>query len=275
MTTQTMPANPNQALWEKGDFTRIAATMRESGEALVESLGITKGLRVLDLGCGDGTTALPEARRGADVLGVDISTNLVAAGNRRAKDEHLANLRFQHGDATNLHELADRSFDLVISIFGAMFAPKPFDVAKEMVRVTKPGGRIVMGNWIPNDPTLVAQLLRISSSYSPPPPEGFISPMTWGVEANVIERFGSAGIPKERIAFARDTYYFNYPGSPSALMGEFRTFYGPTMNAFAAAEQNGRADALTKELDALFEAQNSSTTGTSIPATFLRVTVHV
>jgi len=275
MATQTMPTSPNQALWEKGDFTRIAATMRESGEALVESLGITRGLRVLDLGCGDGTTALPAARRGADVLGVDISTNLVAAGNRRAKDEHLANLRFQHGDATNLQELADHSFDLVISIFGAMFAPKPFDVATEMVRVTKPGGRIVMGNWIPNDPTLVAQLLRISSSYSPPPPEGFISPMTWGVEANVIERFGSAGIPKERIAFVRDTYYFNYPGSPLALMGEFRTFYGPTMNAFAAAEQNGRADALTKELEALFEAQNRSTTGTSIPATFLRVTVQV
>src|SRR5688572_7089197 len=275
MATQTMPTSPNQALWEKGDFTRIAATMRESGEALVESLGITRGLRVLDLGCGDGTTALPAARRGADVLGVDISTNLVAAGNRRAKDEHPANLRFQHGDATNLQGLADHSFDLVISIFGAMFAPKPFDVATEMVRVTKPGGRIVMGNWIPNDPTLVAQLLRISSSYSPPPPEGFISPMTWGVEANVIERFGSAGIPKERIAFVRDTYYFNYPGSPLALMGEFRTFYGPTMNAFAAAEQNGRADALTKELEALFEAQNRSTTGTSIPATFLRVTVQV
>lgn len=275
MNTQTMPTNPNQALWEKGDFTRIAATMRESGEALVESLGITRGLRVLDLGCGDGTTALPEARRGAEVLGVDISTHLVAAGNRRAKDEQLANLRFQHGDATNLHDLADRSFDLVISIFGAMFAPKPFDVAKEMVRVTKPGGRIVMGNWIPKDPTLVAQLLRISSSYSPPPPEGFISPMTWGVEANVIERFGNAGIPQERIAFARDTYYFNYPGSPSALMGEFRDFYGPTMNAFAAAEQNGRTDSLTKELDALFQAQNRSPTGTSIPATFLRVTVHV
>ena len=275
MATQTMPTSPNQALWEKGDFTRIAATMRESGEALVKSLGITGGLRVLDLGCGDGTTALPAARRGADVLGVDISTNLVAAGNRRAQDEHLANLRFQHGDATNLHELADHSFDLVISIFGAMFAPKPFDVAKEMVRVTKPGGRIVMGNWIPNDPTLVAQLLRISSSYSPPPPEGFISPMTWGVEASVIERFGSAAIAKERIAFVRDTYYFNYPGSPLALMGEFRTFYGPTMNAFAAAEQNGRADALTKELEALFEAQNRSTTGTSIPATFLRVTVQV
>ncbi|MGE4053387.1 MAG: class I SAM-dependent methyltransferase [Vicinamibacterales bacterium] len=275
MTTPATSINPNQALWEKGDFTRIAATMRESGEALVESLGSMRGLRVLDLGCGDGTTALPEARRGAEVLGVDISTNLVAGGNRRAEKAHLTNLRFQHGDATELRDLADHSFDLVVSIFGAMFAPKPFDVAKEMVRVTKHGGRIVMGNWIPNDPTLVAQLLRISASYSPPPPEGFVSPMTWGVEAHVFERFGSAGIPKERIAFTRDTYHFNYPGSPSALVGEFRAFYGPTMNAFAAAEQNGRADALNSELEALFESQNRSATGTSIPATFLRVTVHV
>jgi ubiquinone/menaquinone biosynthesis C-methylase UbiE len=274
-TTPTPSTSPNQALWEKGDFTRIAATMRESGDALVESLGITEGMRVLDLGCGDGTTALPEARRGAEVLGVDISTNLVAAGNRRAKDEHLTNLRFQHGDATNLSDLADRSFDLVVSIFGAMFAPKPFDVAGEMVRVTKPGGRIVMGNWIPNDPTLVAQILRISSSYSPPPPEGFISPMTWGVEANVIERFGKAGIGAEKIDFARDTYHFNYPGSPSEFVGEFRTYYGPTMNAFAAAEQNGRADALKAELEALFASKNTSANATSIPATFLRVTVHV
>ena len=166
--------------------------MRESGQTLVKGLGITKGLKVLDLGCGDGTTALPEARLGADVLGVDIATNLVEAGNKRAKEQGLTNCKFQEGDASNLHELKDRSFDLVVSIFGAMFAPKPFDVAKEMVRVTLPGGRIVMGNWIPNDPTLVAQILKISSAYSPPPPEGFISPMTWGIEKDVIERFGGA-----------------------------------------------------------------------------------
>src|SRR5467141_5465540 len=182
-------ANPNKALWEKGDFTRIAETMRESGEALVQRLGITKGMKVLDLGCGDGTTALPAAKLGANVVGVDIARNLVEAGNKRAADEGLTNCRFQEGDASNLHELKDRSFDLVVSIFGAMFAPKPFDVAKEMVRVTRTGGRIVMGNWIPNDPTLVAQILKVSSNYSPPP-EGFISPMTWGVESNVIERFG-------------------------------------------------------------------------------------
>jgi SAM-dependent methyltransferase len=268
--------NPNQALWEKGDFTRIARTMRESGTAVVQSLGITKGLKVLDLGCGDGTTAIPEAQEGADVLGVDIATNLVEAGNRRARELGLRNIRFQQGDAATLEGLADQSFDLVVSIFGAMFAPKPADVARHMVRVTKPGGRIVMGNWIPNDPTLVAQLLKVSSAYSPPPPEGFVSPMLWGVEKHIQERFGEAGIAREKISFARDTYVFNFPGSPAEFVQEFRHYYGPTMNAFAAAEQNGRADELAKELVALFTAQNKSHNGVcSIPATFLRVTVHV
>ena len=209
--------------------------------ALVKDSESPKGLKVLDLGCGDGTTALPAARLGADVLGVDIARNLVEAGNKRAKEQGLANCKFQEGDASNLHELKDHSFDLVVSIFGAMFAPKPFDVAKEMVRVTRPGGRIVMGNWIPNDPTLVAQILKISSSYSPPPPEGFISPMTWGIENNVIERFAGAGVPKEKISFVRDTYTFNFPGAPSEFVDAFRNYYGPTMNAFEAAEKNGRA----------------------------------
>jgi ubiquinone/menaquinone biosynthesis C-methylase UbiE len=267
--------NPNKALWEKGDFTRIAESMRESGEALVKGLGITKGLKVLDLGCGDGTTALPEARLGADVLGVDIAKNLVEAGNKRAKEQGLTNCKFQEGDASNLQGLKDHTFDLVVSIFGAMFAPKPFDVAKEMVRVTRPGGRIVMGNWIPNDPTLVAQILKISAAYSPPPPEGFISPMTWGIENNVIERFAGAGIPKEKISFVRDTYTFNFPRTPSEFVDTFRKYYGPTMNAFEAAEKNGRAGDLQKELEALFISQNKnpSKDATSIPATFLRVTV--
>jgi ubiquinone/menaquinone biosynthesis C-methylase UbiE len=269
--------NPNKALWEKGDFTRIAQSMRASGESLVESLGISRGLKVLDLGCGDGTTALPEARLGAEVLGVDIASNLVEAGNKRANAEGLTNCKFQEGDATNLHELEDNSFDLVVSIFGAMFAPRPFDAAKEMVRVTKPGGRIVMGNWIPNDPTLVAQILKISSAYSPPPPEGFISPMTWGVESNVIERFSAAGVPKENISFARDTYTFEFTEAPSKLVDAFRKFYGPTMNAFDAAERNGRAGDLQRELEDLFTRQNTSASKdtTSIPATYLRVTVAV
>jgi SAM-dependent methyltransferase len=266
--------NANKALWEKGDFTRIAESMRESGEELVKKIGVTDGLRVLDLGSGDGTTAVPEAQFGADVLGVDIASNLVAAGNERAEALGLSNLSFQEGDATDLNELDDASFDLVVSIFGAMFAPKPHDVAKEMVRVTKPGGRIVMGNWIPNDPTLVAQILKISSAYSPPPPDGFVSPMTWGVEDEVIDRFTQAGIPKDGISFERDTYKFNYPGPPSDLVAEFRTYYGPTMNAFEAASKDGREDDLQAELDALFNAQNTSADSvTSIPATFLRVTV--
>lgn len=269
--------NPNKALWEKGDFTRIAASMRESGEDLVAKLGITDGLKVLDLGCGDGTTAIPAAKLGADVLGVDIASNLVAAGNQRARDLGLTNVRFQEGDASNLHELADGRFDLVVSIFGAMFAPKPFDVAKEMVRVTKPGGQIVMGNWIPGDPTLIAQVLKTSAAYAPPPPEGFISPVTWGVEEDVIQRFEGAGVLKGKVSFLRDAYFFNYPGSPSELLGVFKAYYGPTMNAFEAAEKDGRAADLQRELGALFNGHNKSSEPgtTSIPATFLRVTVEV
>ena len=248
--------NPNKALWEKGDFTRIAESMRESGEALIQRLGISNGLKVLDLGCGDGTTAIPAAKLGAEVLG-------------------LANCRFQEGDAANLHQVPERAFDLVVSIFGAMFAPKPFEVAKETVRVTRPGGRIIMGNWIPNDPTLVAQILKISSAYTPPPPKGFVSPLAWGIESKVIERFAAAGVPAEKISFARDTFTFNYPSPPAALLDEFRKYYGPTMNAFEAAEKNGRAADLQKELEELFNRQNQSPRkdATSIPATFLRVTV--
>jgi SAM-dependent methyltransferase len=229
----------------------------------------------LDLGCGDGTTALPAAKLGADVLGVDIASNLVEAGNKRAREQGLTNCTFQEGDASDLHELKNHTFDLVVSFFGAMFAPKPFDVAREIVRVTRPGGRIIMGNWIPNDPTLVAQILKISSAYTPPRPEGFVSPMTWGIESNVIERFAAAGVPAEKISFARDTFTFNFPDSPSAFVDEFRKYYGPTMNAFEAAEKNGRAADLQKELEELFNSQNKSPRKdvTSIPATFLRVTV--
>jgi len=248
--------NPNKALWEKGDFTRIAETMRESGETLVDELGIRKGLKVLDLGCGDGTTAIPAAKRGADVLGVDIASNLVAAGNKRAKELGLANCRFQEGDASNMQGVQDRGFDLLVSIFGAMFAPKPFDVAKEMVRVTRPGGRIIMGNWIPNDPTLVAQILKISSAFTPPPPEGFVSPMTWGVESSVTERFVAAGVPAERVSFARDTFTFNCPGTPGEFVGRFKSYYGPTMNAFEAADKSGRVAELQGKLEDMIKAQN-------------------
>ncbi len=265
--------NANKALWEKGDFTKIARAMRDSGDELVESLGIRPGMDVLDLGCGDGTTAVPAAKRGANVLGVDIAENLVAAGNARAAAAGLENLRFQQGDASDLRDLPDESFDLVISIFGAMFAPRPFDVAREMVRVTRSGGRIVMGNWIPGDPTLIAQVLKISGTYTPPPPEGFISPVTWGVEDNVRERFGAAGVPPENIACERATYVFRHPGPPSELLQTFKCYYGPTMNAFEAASKQGRAEELELQLTGLFEEHNrAGAERTEIPATFLKVT---
>jgi ubiquinone/menaquinone biosynthesis C-methylase UbiE len=269
--------NSNKALWEKGDFTEIAGFMRQSGEAVVKSLEIAPPLRVLDLGCGDGTTALPLARLGADVVGIDIATNLVEAGQKRAAEAGLNRLEFQEGDASNLQGVDDASFDLTLSVFGAMFAPKPFDVAREMVRVTKPGGRVVMGNWIPNDPTFVSQVLKISSAFTPPPPEGFISPMNWGVESHIIERFGQAGVLQENISMVRDTYYFASPDkSPAQFIDLFESFYGPTMNAVEAAQKNGKAQELHNQLVELAKAQNKSKdVGTLIPATFMRVTVSV
>lgn len=266
--------NANKALWEKGDFTRIAATMRQSGEELVDALGIGHGMDVLDLGCGDGTTAVPAAERGANVLGVDIAANLVVAGNARAAVAGLANLRFLEGDASNLEGIGDESFDLVVSIFGAMFAPSPFDVAREMVRVTRRGGRIVMGNWIPGDPTLVAQILKISAAYTPPPPDGFVSPVSWGVEDNVRERFSAAGVHPEDISCEAATYVFRHSGPPSEFLAAFRTYYGPTMNAFEAAARDGRDSQLEAELTALFEAQNQGGVDrTIIPARYLKVTI--
>ncbi|HVV46941.1 MAG TPA: class I SAM-dependent methyltransferase [Bryobacteraceae bacterium] len=250
--------------------------MRQSGEAIAESLGIRPEDRVLDLGCGDGTTALPIARLGADVTGIDIAGHLVAAGNRRAAQAGLTRLRFQEGDACDLVGVADRTFDFTVSFFGAMFGPKPFDVAREIVRVTKPGGRVVMGNWIPNDPTFVSQLLKVSSAFTPPPPEGFISPMLWGVESHIVERFGKAGIPAGRIQMTPDTYYFAHPEkSPEQFIELFENYYGPTMNAVEAARSKGRERELHEQLVALAHAHNKSDAGTLIPATFLRVTLTV
>ena len=267
--------NPNQALWEKGDFGQIAAFLRESGEALAQSLGIGPAQRVLDLGCGEGTTAVPLAALGAEVTGIDIARNLVEAGNRRAQLAGLKRLRFQAGDACDLRDVPDASFDVTVSIFGAMFAPKPFEVAREMVRVTKPGGKIVMGNWIPGDPTFVSQLLKISSAFVPPPPPGFISPMTWGVEAHVVERFGRAGVAAKDIGFERGTFrLLSAERSPTEFIELFRRYYGPTMNAYEAARGSGREEELHRQLVELANAQNQATGGgTDLPATFLKVTV--
>ena len=268
--------NPNKALWEKGDFTAISSLMRDSGATVARSLGVEPSMKVLDLGCGDGTTAVPMAQIGATVRGIDIASNLVAAGHKRAAELGLKNLTFEEGDACLLEGVADDSFDLSVSFFGAMFAPKPFDVAKEMVRVTKPGGRVVMGNWIPGDPTFVAQVLKISSAFTPPPPEGFVSPMLWGVEANIVERFVAAGVAADKVSMERDTFQFVAAElSPAGLIDLFRRFYGPSMNAFEAAEKNGKVDELCGQLVEMAKAQNKAEVGTDISATFMRVTLRV
>lgn len=270
------PVNPNQALWEKGDFTKIAETMRNSGRDLVSSLGIKPGMKVLDLGCGDGTTAIPAAELGADVTGIDISRNLVNAGKKRIAEKKLSNITIEQGDAMDLSQLQDQSFDLSISIFGAMFAPRPDDVAKEMVRVTRKGGKVVMGNWIPGDPTMISQLLRISGIYNPPP-EGFISPALWGKEEIIIDRFGKAGIPPENISFEKLVFTFEGEFSAEEFLQRFKLYYGPTMNAFETATKNDKSDQLYNELLDLFEDHNESEdqNKTLVNANYLLVTVKV
>lgn len=267
--------NPNQALWEKGDFTMIAETMRNSGRELVSKLDVRPGMKVLDLGCGDGTTAIPAAELGADVTGIDISRTLVKAGNKRIAEKNLSNIKIEQGDAMDLAGLPDQSFDLSISIFGAMFAPRPDDVAKELVRVTKKGGKIVMGNWIPGDPTMISQLLKISGIYNPPP-EGFISPALWGKEEVVVERFGKAGIPKENISFEKRVFTFEGNFSAEEFLQRFKKYYGPTMNAFDTASKNDKSDQLYNELLDLFEDHNESEDQdkTLVHANYLQVTVN-
>jgi SAM-dependent methyltransferase len=262
----------NRASWEEADFTEIAAFMRQSGEEVVRSLGAVPPMRVLDLGCGDGTTAVPLARLGLDVTGIDIARNLIAAGRRRAEEEGLHRLQFLEGDACSLDGVCDDSFDLTLSLFGAMFAPRPFDAAREMVRVTRPGGRIVMGNWIPGDPSFIIQLRNLSASLLPPPPDGAISPLEWGVEGYVLERFGQAGVPQENISLERETYWFtSRDKTPEDLCEVFTRFYEP---AFQSAQRAKKLDEFHHRLLELAKAQNRSTDGsTHIPANFLRVTV--
>ena len=234
---------------------------------------------LLDLGTGWGPMALELALESpeATVWAVDVNERALDLVRRNAARLGLVNLKFQEGDACQLTGVPDKAFDLTLSVFGAMFAPRPHDVAKEMVRVTKPGGRIVMGNWIPNDPTsFVSQVLKISSAFTPPPPEGFISPILWGVEQHILERFAAAGVPKEQVTMTRDTFFFGLPSvSPEQLIGLFRDFYGPTMNAFEAAGKNGKTEELQRLLVNEAKAHNKAATGTHIPATFMRVTVQL
>ena len=268
--------NPNKEVWEKGDFSKLAATMRGSSDALVDELGITPGMKVLDLACGDGATALPMARRGAEVLGIDIARNLVAAAQARVAAEGLTNCRIVEGNACDLSHLPGDGFDLVVSIFGAMFAPCPAEVARLMVRVTRPGGRIVMGNWIPGDPTMVAQILKLLSDYGPPPPEGFVPPTLWGIEANVLDRFGQAGVPPAAITMEPAFYEFHLDAPPAGLVELFMTYFGPVMRVFESLGEGPRAEELrVKLVDLILRENRSRNGGTDIAARYLRVTVSV
>jgi SAM-dependent methyltransferase len=249
--------NANKALWEKGDFTVIAESLRDSGAELIRALQIGPGMKVLDVGCGDGTTAIPAAVAGADVTGVDIASNLVAAGRRRAEALGLTNVRFREGDAQNLEEFSDDSFDFVLSIFGAMFAPNPQEVAKELVRVARPGGTIVMGNWIPGDPTWAAELFRIATAYNPPP-EGFVSPLNWGMPAIVTDRFEKAGIPRGNVTCEPRPFPMRHAGPPEEYAMKFIEFFGPTMNAYEAASNANRQDEFKAELVAAARRLNQS-----------------
>jgi ubiquinone/menaquinone biosynthesis C-methylase UbiE len=264
----------NKAAWEAADFTTIAAFMRQSGEEVVQSLDVNPSMHILDLGCGDGTTALPLAQQGAVVMGIDISGSLIAAGKRRAAEAGLHRLQFHEGDASNLEGVCDNSFDLTLSMFGAIFAPRPFDVAREMVRVTRPGGRIVMSCWIPGDPSFVTQLRILAASMLPPPPAGAIDLLEWGVEANIVARFGMARVPSENISIERGVYWFTSPDkSLEEFVETFTRFYEST---FEAAQMGDKLNEFHHQLLELAKTRNQSTDGsTHIPADYLRVTVSI
>ena len=256
-------------LVEQTDPDRFYSALAADSVRQLGGYAALDGRVVLDVGGGPGYFADAFRAAGAHYVGVDPDT-----GELSARGEPAAGMVRASGMAL---PFPTGALDVCYSSNVLEHVPDPDRMLDEMVRVTRPGGRIVMGNWIPGDPTLVAQLLKISGSYSPPPPEGFISPVTWGVEENVIERFGGAGIGADKISFSRETYTFEYPAPPTELLAVFRNYYGPTMNAFAAAEATDNTEQLQKELADLFTSQNTSSVAetTAIPATFLQITANV
>ena len=238
-----------KSMWMAGDYGHFARYLEAGALEFFDGLGITPGERVLDVGCGAGQLSLPAARAGADVTGVDLATNLIEQARARAAEAGQA-IRFDEGDAEDL-PYADHSFDLVFSLIGAMFAPRPERVAAELLRVCRPGGRIVMGNWTPGG--FIGRMFAINARHVPPPP-GMTSPVLWGDEAKVRERFGE-GVSDLRLA--RRNYPFDYPFPPAAVVEFFREYYGPTNRAFAALDAAGQA-ALRAELEEHWTAHNQA-----------------
>ena len=252
-----------KATWSAGDFGQIAKYYADEAEDFIKRLDLKPGMKVLDVACGTGNLAIPAARTGASVTGVDIAANSVEQARQNAKAEGL-NAKFDEGDAEAL-PYDDASFDAVVTMFGAMFAPRPEVVASELKRVCRPGGFIAMANWTPSG--FIGQMFKITSSYVPPP-TGMTSPVLWGVEEKVRERFGG-GISKLETKLQKVTWVF--PFSPADVVEHFRLYYGPAQKAMGALDEQKGA-ALRKDLEELFTTHNQATDGTTrVEAEYLEV----
>lgn len=252
-----------KAMWMAGDYGHFARFLEPGAMKFFSRLQIVPGERVLDVACGAGQLAIPAARSGASVTGIDIATNLIEQAQARAKAEGLE-IRFEEGDAEDL-PYDDAEFDVVYSLIGAMFAPRPDQVADELARVCRPGGRIAMGNWTPGG--FVGQMFKTIGKHVPPPPI-MPSPVLWGDEATVSERLGDQTAD---LRMTRNMYPFKYPFPPAEAVEFFRTYYGPTNRAFAALDPVKQA-ALRDDLEQLWSENNqASDGGTEVDAEYLEV----
>jgi ubiquinone/menaquinone biosynthesis C-methylase UbiE len=252
-----------RATWIAGDFGKIAEMIAKGGEEFVERLDLKHGMKVLDVACGTGNLAIPAAKTGADVTGVDIAPNLIDQAIERARAEGV-DAKFDVGDAEAL-PYGDGTFDVTMTMFGAMFAPRPDVTAAELVRVTKPGGVIAMANWTPEG--FAGQMFKVNGKHVPPPP-GMPSPVQWGTEDIVKERL-SDGISDLKLT--RRPIMFHYPFSPADVVEYFRTYFGPTQKAFESLDENGQA-ALRADLEALWSEKNRATDGsTEVESEYLEV----
>lgn len=253
-----------KAMWMAGDYGHFARFLEPGAMPFFEAMGIARGERVLDVACGAGQLSLPAARAGAVVTGVDIATNLIDQAKKRALEAGLS-IEFVEGDAEAL-ALPDAGFDVVFSLIGAMFAPRPERVASEFLRVCRPGGRIAMGNWTPGG--FIGQMFKLTAAHVPPPP-GMPSPVLWGDEDTVRARFG---VGLSDLGLTRKLYAVHYPFPPAEVVEFFRTYYGPTNRAFAALDENGQ-QALRSALEAHWSAANlGGINETRVEAEYLEVT---
>lgn len=252
-----------KSMWMAGDFGQVAKYIETAAEEFIARLELKPGLRLLDVACGSGNLAMPAARDGAIVTGVDIATNLLEQARARAESEGLT-IQFDEGDAESL-PYADSAFDVVVSMYGAMFAPRPELVAAELVRVCKPGGRIAMANWTPEG--FIGQMFKVTGKHVPPPPN-MPSPLKWGDEQTVRERLSDK---IANLKFARQVCRFKYPFPPDGVVESFRLYYGPTQRAFDALDTDRQAE-LRADLERLWAEHNQATDGTTyVEAEYLEV----